>query len=83
MLVKSDPDHAVSAIEKLRKNLDAYMAQHEWPVTFSIGLGVFPILPDVDDEIVSFSDQLMYQVKSSGKNDVLTKIFSPAAKSRP
>ena len=77
LLVKSDPDQAVSTIEKLRKNLDAYMALHEWPVTFSIGLGIFPVVPNVDDEIVSFSDQLMYQVKSSGKNGVLTEIFEP------
>ena len=82
VLSKTDNDRAVHVIDKLRRELDGTMAGHGWPVTFSIGLGIFASVPKSADEIISFCDKLMYQVKSSGKNNILTKIFAtPLARS--
>ena len=78
VLEKSDRDQAARAIENLRKSLEACMSRYDWPVTFSIGIGVFRVLPELEDEIIAFADGLMYQVKTSGKNNVLIKIFEPA-----
>ena len=61
--------------------LDGTMAEHGWPVTFSIGLGIFASVPESEDEIISFCDKLMYQVKSSGKNNVLAEVFAASGTS--
>jgi len=76
VLSKTDKDRAVNVIENLKRELNALMAEHGWPVTFSIGLGIFPSVPDSEDQIISFTDQLMYRVKASGKNNVLTETFA-------
>ena len=51
------------------------MEEHSWSVTFSIGLAIFAHVPESDDEIISFTDNLMYRAKSSGKNKVLIEVF--------
>jgi len=76
VLSKTDKDHAAHVIDKLRRELNAAMAEHGWPVTFSIGVGIFASVPQSEDEIISFTDKLMYRVKSSGKNNVLTEEFT-------
>ena len=76
VLSNVDKEHAVAALNKLRRELDLAMAKHDWPVTFSIGLGIFLDVPASEDEIISFTDKLMYQVKSGGKNDLRTAIFT-------
>jgi diguanylate cyclase (GGDEF)-like protein len=76
VLVNADKDHAVHAVDKLALELDSTMERRGWPVTFSIGLGIFAHVPETDDEIISFTDKLMYRVKSSGKNNVLTEVFA-------
>jgi diguanylate cyclase (GGDEF)-like protein len=78
VLSKTDKDQAIHIIGKLRQELDAAMAQHNWPVTFSIGLGIFASVPESEDEMISFTDKLMYRVKSTGKNNVMTEEFKPA-----
>ncbi len=76
VLSNTDKDRAVSAIDKLRQELNAAMAEHGWQVTFSIGLGIFKSVPGSEDEMISFTDKLMYRVKSSGKNNLLTEVFA-------
>ena len=76
VLSNTDKEHAVNAVDKLRRELDTIMAEHGWTVTFSIGLGIFTQVPASEDEVISFTDKLMYRVKSSGKNNVLTEVFA-------
>jgi len=78
VLSNVDRDHAVAAVTKLRRELDHVMKEHGWPVSFSIGLGIFLNVPASEDEIISFTDKLMYRVKAGGKNDVLTEVFTPS-----
>jgi diguanylate cyclase (GGDEF)-like protein len=83
VLANTDKNYALNAIDKLKRELDAIMAAHSWPVTFSIGLGVFVNVPDSEDEMISFTDKLMYRVKSSGKNNILAQIFGTSEHERP
>jgi PleD family two-component response regulator len=76
VLSKTDKDRAVNVIENLKRELNALMAEHSWQVIFSIGLAIFSSVPNSEDQIISFTDQLMYRVKSSGKNYVLTEAFA-------
>lgn len=62
---------ARSAFNKLRKNLALAMQEHNWPVSFSIGVISFDLPPSDFDEAVKLADALMYQVKKSGKNNIL------------
>jgi diguanylate cyclase (GGDEF)-like protein len=58
------------AVEKSLALLAATMREHDWPVTFSVGLASFATPPDSVDELVRAADDLMYEAKRSGKNTV-------------
>ncbi len=64
-------------IRKLCERLDRAMAAHDWPITFSVGVGIFPVVPDSVDHVIGFCDRLMQRVKSLGKNKVLHRVFDP------
>jgi len=68
---------ALQVINKLRQELDLAMTAHEWPITFSIGVGVFPSVPQSVDRVIAFSDKLMHRVKALGKNKVLHRVYNP------
>jgi diguanylate cyclase (GGDEF)-like protein len=59
------------AFSKLRKNLAQAMQKNSWPVGFSIGVISFDLPPSNFDEAIKLADALMYQVKKSGKNNIL------------
>jgi diguanylate cyclase (GGDEF)-like protein len=56
---------------KLHQKLDSIVKENKWPVTFSIGIGIFPIVPGDLDHVITFSDSLMYQAKIEGKNKIV------------
>ena len=66
---------ALQAMNKLRKILDSAIVPQHRQVTLSIGVGVFLDTPESTDRVVSFSDNVMYQVKNSGKNRVMHRTF--------
>ena len=72
VLSNTGKNPAIEAVEKLRRELNLAMAKQGWQVTFSVGLGIFYAVPESEDEMISFTDKLMYRVKSSGKNNILT-----------
>jgi len=51
------------------------MARRGWKVTFSIGVVTFITPPDNVKEAIKASDQLMYSVKSNGKNSITHEVF--------
>jgi len=89
VLPQTDEQTAARIIGKLRQELDLAMARREWRVTFSIGVGIFPVAPRSEDDVIAFADQIMYRVKSANKNDVAYDTFvvtegdaAPAVESR-
>ena len=68
---------ALPLIGKLCGQLDRAMAKHEWPITFSVGVGIFPSVPESADRVIAFCDRLMQRVKALGKNKVLHRTFDP------
>lgn len=77
VLTNTDQRSAVEAVSKLRRELDTVMNESRWPVTFSIGVGIFTLVPESEDSVILFTDHLMYRVKTAGKNDILTEVFAP------
>lgn len=71
---------AQAVFNKLRKNLAMAMRQNNWPIGFSIGVISFDLPPANFDEAVKLADALMYQVKKSGKNNILFEHYPPDKK---
>jgi diguanylate cyclase (GGDEF)-like protein len=68
---------AKSAFNKLKQNLVLAMQKNNWIVGFSIGVISFDSPPNNFDQAVKLADALMYQVKKSGKNNILFEHYTP------
>jgi diguanylate cyclase (GGDEF)-like protein len=77
VLPETNEAGAQAVFNKLRKNLALAMQQHNWPVSFSIGVISFDLPPANFDEAVKLADALMYRVKKSGKNNILFEHYPP------
>ncbi|MDH5219381.1 MAG: GGDEF domain-containing protein, partial [Gammaproteobacteria bacterium] len=55
---------------KLQKELLREMQERAWPVTFSIGAVTFTQVMDSSRDMLKRVDDLMYEVKKSGKNNI-------------
>lgn len=76
LLPDTDATAGPTVMEKIRKQLGLSMQQIDMPVTFSIGLLTCPEPPDVADAVISFADNLMYEVKKNGKNSLCFAVYS-------
>lgn len=70
LLVRTDSNSALLVVRKLQKQLMAVMQENKWPVTFSIGVATYRSVPDSVEETIRAADELMYQVKHNGKNNI-------------
>ena len=61
---------AQQVLEKLHGELLAAMQDKAWPVTFSIGVVTFATVMDSSRDMIKRVDDLMYEVKKSGKNNI-------------
>ncbi len=66
-------------VENLRLRLLAEMAEHEWPVGFSIGVASADPAPADLDGLLAEADRLMYEVKRGGRNRVLHRQIATLA----
>jgi len=65
-----DAEAATSVLEKLQSELLESMKEKSWPVTFSIGVVTFSQVKDTSRDMLKMVDDLMYEVKKSGKNNI-------------
>ena len=76
LLPETDYDGANAILHKFHKKLLLTMKLNRWPVTFSIGAVTFQnALSDIKD-MVKAADDLMYDVKTNGKNDIIHELWS-------
>lgn len=59
----------------LYKQLQVYINENQWPIGFSIGIIVVERLPNNTNEVIHAADNLMYQVKKAGKNNIKLQVF--------
>lgn len=76
IMVETKPEDARRAFIKAQASLLAAMREHNWPVTFSIGIVTFLEPPDSVDALLGAADALMYRVKHRGKNRVAYGVVS-------
>ncbi len=62
---------AGSAFRKIQSEVNEAMKENGWDVTLSIGAITFTVLPEDIGEITEEADTLMYEVKRSGKNNMV------------
>lgn len=74
LFAEADKEEAGTAVRKLREKLLAGMREADWPVTFSIGLVTFTDVPLESRRMIKQADALMYEVKKSGKNNILHRV---------
>ncbi len=76
LLPETTASAALFVMQKLNEQLVAVMGKNGWPVTFSIGLLTYETPPDSVEEMISRVDNLMYTVKSRGKDDILHEVHA-------
>ncbi|ALP53423.1 hypothetical protein Tel_09825 [Candidatus Tenderia electrophaga] len=79
LLPLSDKAAAGVVIDKLNRQGLAAMAARGWPVTFSIGAVSFIRPMHSARDMIKAVDDLMYQIKKSGKNNLMHRVWPPAA----
>jgi len=70
VLANADAEGARHFAEQLRESLLAAMKRRRWPVTFSIGVAVFPSPPHNAKDLLAPADALMYRAKEEGKDTI-------------
>jgi len=75
MFTEVDLEQSEKAIDKIFTSLKSLVNTHGWNVTVSIGLVFFEKYPEVVSEMVKSADDLMYEVKYSGKNSIKTRKY--------
>ena len=70
LLPETGADVAQTVIPNMQCELLNEMSVNHWRVTFSMGVVTFIFPPNSADEAMNMSDELMYSVKNSGKNNI-------------
>lgn len=74
LLPDTDERGAQLLLARLRGALYDAMAQHGWPVTFSVGAITFRSLPRSERELMQLVDARMYEAKNAGKDQLIHEI---------
>lgn len=75
LLPETHGSAAGTFLNKLHEHLNVAMTEHFWPVSFSIGAATYLQPPTSIDDVIHQADDLMYQVKHTGKNKLLHREF--------
>jgi|AP12_2_1047962.scaffolds.fasta_scaffold03633_3 diguanylate cyclase (GGDEF)-like protein len=75
LLPQTDLAGAQTFLPRLREELLAAMQRNSWRVTFSIGALTCPTAPASLGDVVSEADELMYDVKRTGKNAIRYGVY--------
>jgi diguanylate cyclase (GGDEF)-like protein len=70
LLPETDGPTAESLVARLRAALHQALHEGGWPATFSMGVVTFLSPPGSVDEMIGIADQLMYEAKRAGKDQV-------------
>ena len=74
LLPETEQEAARAIAERAQENMVREMNANHWPLTFSVGLSTCQDELCTADELIQVADDLMYQVKRSGKNGILCQI---------
>jgi diguanylate cyclase (GGDEF)-like protein len=75
LMPDTKPSDALTMFNNLHQKLIAEMSAQGWQIECSIGVAAFKTAPETVAEAIRLAEELMYEVKSQGKNAVLIKMF--------
>ncbi len=75
LLPLTDLPAAKTILPRLRWHLDTEMEHQQWPVTFSMGALTCNSTPISVDDMINQADQLMYEVKHTGKDSIAYRVI--------
>ena len=70
ILPKTASEHALTVVKRLKVALDQTMKANHWPISFSIGVGVFETSAPEPEVMLQLVDQAMYSVKHTSKDGI-------------
>jgi diguanylate cyclase (GGDEF)-like protein len=70
LLPEANCEAAAVVLRRVQERVLREMQKHRWPVTLSVGALTCLNPPRRVDELIGLTDDLMYQVKDNGKNDI-------------
>jgi len=75
MLPETNAEACRMVVEMMQQRLLHEMKEHDWPVTFSIGIATFVRMPSSIEDMIRQADKLMYSVKQSSKGAIKQEVF--------
>ncbi len=72
----ADEINAHRIVRKLGDKLTSTMQANNWPVTFSSGVVTYKTAPDSIEDMLKAADNLMYQAKENGKNNIIHQVIA-------
>lgn len=82
LMPETDYESSRVAMGRIRKILSEEMVESGWPVTLSVGVITCLSVPSTVDEMIRMADDLMYEVKNSGKNNISHEIYKEVSGAR-
>ncbi len=76
MLPETSAEACRMVVEMLQQRLLQEMVEHQWPVTFSIGIATFTRMPSSIEDMIRQADKLMYAVKHTSKGAIKQEVFA-------
>lgn len=73
LLPETNVEAAQASLNRIHERLSVTMQEQQWPVTFSGGAVTYQCPPETVDALLQGADQLMYEVKESGKDRIAIK----------
>jgi diguanylate cyclase (GGDEF)-like protein len=77
LMAETGPDQAREVANRVRESLLAAMRRRGWPVTFSLGVVTFRPPPPAVETILRRADELMYEAKGAGKDNIAHRVEEP------
>lgn len=75
MLIDTSYNGTLTVMSKLKNRLDRLMNENGWDITFSIGAMVFKTPPLDLEEAIKLVNDVVLEVKGSGKNNIVVKVY--------
>jgi diguanylate cyclase (GGDEF)-like protein len=75
LLPETEAAAAETVLRKLQGMLQTKTQENGWTISFSIGVATFLFPPESLDDIIRTADEVMYAVKTSGKNNLSVAIL--------
>jgi diguanylate cyclase (GGDEF)-like protein/PAS domain S-box-containing protein len=74
LLPETDANNASIVMAKVQACLHRAVQEHDWPVSFSVGVVTFTTALGSAEEMIKRADELMYEVKKKGKSAMVSQV---------